>query len=145
MLNNVQNDGVNGVTQCPIAPGDTYTYEFHATQYGSSWYHSHYSLQYGDGAVGPITIYGPATADYDSDEAFKPLLLTDWNHRSVFEVSTLEILLEKHSSPNRSSKDWAVMLQTESAPEMTNILLNGIGILVPPQAPPRLYFVMDTY
>ena len=89
MLNNVQNDGVNGVTQCPIAPGDTYTYEFHASQYGSSWYHSHYSLQYGDGAVGPITIYGPATANYDSDEAFKPLLLTDWNHRSVFEVSSV--------------------------------------------------------
>ncbi|OXV08506.1 hypothetical protein Egran_03731 [Elaphomyces granulatus] len=108
MLNNVQNDGVNGVTQCPIAPGDSFTYEFHATQYGSSWYHSHYSLQYGDGAVGPITIHGPATADFESDEAFKPLLLTDWNHRSVFE-------------------DWAVMLQTQSAPEMTNILLNGIG------------------
>ncbi|OXV10631.1 hypothetical protein Egran_01608 [Elaphomyces granulatus] len=108
MLHNVQNDGVNGVTQCPIAPGDTYTYEFHASQYGSSWYHSHYSLQYGDGAVGPITIHGPATADFDSNEAFKPLLLTDWNHRSVFE-------------------DWPNMLDTGSVPEMTNILLNGIG------------------
>jgi hypothetical protein len=108
MLNNVHNDGVNGVTQCPIAPGDSYTYEFHATQYGSSWYHSHYSLQYGDGAVGPITIHGPATADFGEDEAFKPILLTDWNHRSVFE-------------------DWAVMLKTNLAPEMTNILLNGIG------------------
>ncbi|KAN0078973.1 Multicopper oxidase domain containing protein [Elaphomyces granulatus] len=118
MLNNVQNDGVNGVTQCPIAPGDSFTYEFHATQYGSSWYHSHYSLQYGDGAVGPITIHGPATADFESDEAFKPLLLTDWNHRSVFE-------------------DWAVMLQTQSAPEMTNILLNGIGQFGPSTNPNR--------
>ena len=144
MLHNVQNDGVNGVTQCPIAPGDSYTYEFHATQYGSSWYHSHYSLQYGDGALGPITIHGPTTANFSSNEVSKPILLTDWNHRSVFEVSTHKILLEKHSSPNRSSKDWAVMLQTQSAPEMTNILLNGIGILVPLPAPLRLYFIMDT-
>ncbi|KAF4629807.1 hypothetical protein G7Y89_g8335 [Cudoniella acicularis] len=42
-------DGVNGITQCPIAPGDSFTYKFKTTQYGSSWYHSHYSLQYADG------------------------------------------------------------------------------------------------
>lgn len=38
-------DGVNAVTQCPIPPGTEFTYEFNATQYGTSWYHSHYSLQ----------------------------------------------------------------------------------------------------
>lgn len=32
MLNNTQNDGTPGVTQCPIAPGDTMTYRFKATQ-----------------------------------------------------------------------------------------------------------------
>jgi hypothetical protein len=47
-------DGVNGVTQCPIAPGDYFNYTWRAMQYGSSWYHSHYSVQYADGAVGPI-------------------------------------------------------------------------------------------
>lgn len=47
-------DGVNGVTQCPIAPGDSFNYTWRAMQYGSSWYHSHYSVQYADGAVGPI-------------------------------------------------------------------------------------------
>ncbi|KAA8913747.1 multicopper oxidase-domain-containing protein, partial [Sphaerosporella brunnea] len=30
---------VNGVTQCPIKPGESYTYEFQVTQYGHSWYH----------------------------------------------------------------------------------------------------------
>lgn len=44
-LNTVENDGVNAVTQCPIAPRDSYTYKFKAIQYGTSWYHSHYSLQ----------------------------------------------------------------------------------------------------
>lgn len=44
-LNSLEYDGVNAVTQCPIAPGDSYTYKFHARQYGTTWYHSHYSLQ----------------------------------------------------------------------------------------------------
>jgi FtsP/CotA-like multicopper oxidase with cupredoxin domain len=47
-------DGVNGVTQCPIAPKDNMTYVFKTTQYGSSWYHSHYSVQYSDGLQGPL-------------------------------------------------------------------------------------------
>ena len=44
-LNNFQNDGVNGITQCPTPPGKDFTYTFQVTQYGTSWYHSHYSLQ----------------------------------------------------------------------------------------------------
>lgn len=40
-----QADGANGVTQCPIAKGDSYTYEWEALQYGHTWYHSHYALQ----------------------------------------------------------------------------------------------------
>lgn len=50
-------DGVNGVTQCPIAPGDSFNYTFRAMQYGSAWYHSHYSVQYADGALGPLVSY----------------------------------------------------------------------------------------
>lgn len=46
-------DGVNGVTQCPVAPGDSFVYRFNLTQYRTSWYHSHYSLQYEDGLLGP--------------------------------------------------------------------------------------------
>lgn len=52
-------DGVNGVTQCPIAFGDTFDYNFKALQYGHTWYHSHYSLQYPDGVAGPLLIHGP--------------------------------------------------------------------------------------
>ncbi|KAH9213418.1 laccase precursor [Leptodontidium sp. 2 PMI_412] len=71
-------DGVPGVTQCPIAPGETYTYKFQATQYGSTWYHSHLITQYGDGLQGPMIINGPATADYDEDLGM--LHLNDWSH-----------------------------------------------------------------
>ena len=60
-------DGVPGITQCPIAPGQSFTYTFIASQYGTSWYHSHFSSQYGDGVVGPIVFNGPASANYDID------------------------------------------------------------------------------
>ena len=86
-------DGVNGITQCPIPPNSSFTYRFNATQYGSSWYHSHYSLQYADGMIGPIvssrlmlvaindssfqSLYGPTSSQYD--EAAEPLLITDWS------------------------------------------------------------------
>ena len=38
-LGSFDQDGVPGVTQCPIPPGTSMTYVFKATQYGTSWYH----------------------------------------------------------------------------------------------------------
>ena len=76
-------DGVNGVTQCPIAPGDSFTYKFRVTQFGTSWYHSHYSLQYADGLAGSMVFYGPSAGNYD--EALAPYLFGDWSHNSAFE------------------------------------------------------------
>lgn len=64
-----------------IAPGQTYTYKFQALQYGSTWYHSHFIQQYGDGLLGPLIINGPATADYDEDLGI--LDLTDWGHETA--------------------------------------------------------------
>jgi FtsP/CotA-like multicopper oxidase with cupredoxin domain len=29
-------DGVNGITECPMAPGQTRVYRFQATQYGTT-------------------------------------------------------------------------------------------------------------
>jgi FtsP/CotA-like multicopper oxidase with cupredoxin domain len=29
-------DGVNGITECPMAPGETRVYRFKATQYGTT-------------------------------------------------------------------------------------------------------------
>lgn len=83
MLNAFEYDGVNAITQCAIAPGDSFTYKFRVTQYGTSWYHSHYSLQYADGLAGPITFHGPHSGDFDV--ALDPFLFGDWSHNSAFE------------------------------------------------------------
>ena len=97
-------DGVNGVTQCPIAPDHSFTYSFKAVQYGTSWYHSHYSVQYADGLQGPMvgytfihnvfymliiprqTIHGPTSAPFD--EPKEPLLMTDWSKSALFKPLT---------------------------------------------------------
>ncbi|KAG7287764.1 hypothetical protein NEMBOFW57_007279 [Staphylotrichum longicolle] len=79
-------DGVPGITQCPIAPGKTFTYSFIADTYGTTWYHSHFSSQYADGAFGPLIIHGPKTAPYDVD--LGPILLTDYYHRNHSDVNT---------------------------------------------------------
>ncbi|KAJ3524320.1 hypothetical protein NM208_g12103 [Fusarium decemcellulare] len=106
-LGTMEMDGVNGVTQCPIAPNDTFTYTFRAMQYGTSWYHSHYSLQYADGLLGPITIYGPSSSNYD--EGKDPILITDWSHRSAFQ-------------------EWQRELTgLPSFPKMNSVLINGLG------------------
>jgi FtsP/CotA-like multicopper oxidase with cupredoxin domain len=60
-------DGTPAVSQCPIAPGKSFTYVFKATLFGTSWYHSHYSAQYSGGVLGPIVVHGPTKAKYDID------------------------------------------------------------------------------
>lgn len=77
-------DGVPGVTQCPIAPGQTFTYSFNADLYGTSWYHAHYSAQYAAGIFGAMIIHGPTHVDYDED--LGPVLLTDYYHGSYFDI-----------------------------------------------------------
>jgi hypothetical protein len=49
-------DGVPGLSQKPIQPGDTFTYKWTATQYGTYWYHGHVRGQLEDGLFGPIHI-----------------------------------------------------------------------------------------
>ncbi|KAF8543120.1 multicopper like protein [Trichophaea hybrida] len=81
-------DGVPSVQQCPIAPGETFTYRFRADIYGTSWWHSHYSGQYSGGLLGPMIIHGPnhlsEKDDYDID--LGPVFLTDWYHREYSEI-----------------------------------------------------------
>lgn len=76
-----QHDGVPSLTQCPVAPGETYTYRWRAVEYGTGWYHSHFYVQAWDGVFGGIVINGPASANYDVDMGH--LFLNDWYHVSA--------------------------------------------------------------
>jgi FtsP/CotA-like multicopper oxidase with cupredoxin domain len=61
----------------------SFTYRWRAVSYGTTWYHSHFTLQYSDGLVGPIVINGPTSAEWDVD--LGPVLITDWYH-TVFSL-----------------------------------------------------------
>jgi multicopper oxidase len=73
-------DGVEGVSREPIAPGESFVYEFAAEPAGTHWYHSHVGVQYGNGPFGPFVVEEQASmAAYDRDEV---LLINDWFRES---------------------------------------------------------------
>ncbi|KAM0521826.1 hypothetical protein ACHAPE_002388 [Trichoderma viride] len=77
-------DGVPSVTQCPVPPGSSFTYQFKATLYGTTWYHSHFSSQYAGGLTGPIVVHGPKSQKYDVD--IGPVMLSDWYHDDYYDL-----------------------------------------------------------
>ena len=48
----IEMDGVPGLTQDPIAPGETFVYEFTLHQHGTFFYHSHMAMQEMMGMIG---------------------------------------------------------------------------------------------
>ncbi len=68
-------DGVPGLTQQPVAPGERYTYDFVVPDAGTYWYHSHAGTQLDRGLYGPLVVEDPADPGVDVDEV---LLLDDW-------------------------------------------------------------------
>ncbi|KAH9951951.1 laccase [Amylocystis lapponica] len=77
-------DGPAFVTQCPIAPGNSFLYDFNVPdQAGTFWYHSHLALQYCDGLRGPFIVYDPNDPHkslYDVDDDNTVITLADWYH-----------------------------------------------------------------
>jgi FtsP/CotA-like multicopper oxidase with cupredoxin domain len=86
-------DGVPGVSQCPIVPGKKFTYTFQADQYGTSWYHSHFSAQYNDGAYGPMVIHGPVQPEITYDFDLGPVMVSEHCHTSYYDE--LKLILQK--------------------------------------------------
>lgn len=108
--NTLHMDGVPGVTQCPILPGQSYVYKFPTNnQTGTYWYHSHFSMQYGDGLWGILIIKDPNDPwkEYYNDEEI--LQVTDWYHTPLY------VLLKPYLYPG--------MLD----PVPDTGLINGIG------------------
>ncbi|TLS29342.1 hypothetical protein PpBr36_01552 [Pyricularia pennisetigena] len=105
-LNSNNQDGANGVTECPIPPGSSRSYTFRAVNYGSSWFHSHFSTQYGNGVVGSVIVHGPASANYDVD--LGPYIITDWYHETADRLQ--------------------LRAETGGPPVANNIVFNGTNI-----------------
>jgi FtsP/CotA-like multicopper oxidase with cupredoxin domain len=70
-------DGVPGVTQAPIAPGETFVYEFTPKDAGTFWFHPHLrsSEQIERGLFGVLIVDDPVPPPYSRDELW---VLDDW-------------------------------------------------------------------
>ena len=70
-------DGVPHLTQAPIAPGETFTYEFDAVDAGTFWYHPHQRSfeQVGRGLHGPLIVEEADPVRVDRDLTW---VLSDW-------------------------------------------------------------------
>lgn len=76
-------DGPPMVVQCPILPGESFTYNFTVNQNGTYWYHSHVGGQYPDGYRAPFIVHdkdAPYANDYDEELTFT---LSDWYHELI--------------------------------------------------------------
>jgi multicopper oxidase len=69
-------DGVPGLTQPAVKPGETYVYEFVARPAGTFYYHSHVGLQLDQGLYGPLII-DPMQPEAPVDRDYT-LMLEDW-------------------------------------------------------------------
>lgn len=71
-------DGVPGVTQCEIPPGESFTYKFTAEPAGTYIYHSHMPYQYSDGIFGALIVHDPS--DPFKDEYSEEIIIgvNDW-------------------------------------------------------------------
>lgn len=83
-------DGPEFVTQCPIAPGLTFTYDFVVEQTGTYWYHLHLGSQYSDGLRGMFIVEEENGLDYPFafDEEV-PLTVSDWYHEESQNIMRL--------------------------------------------------------
>ncbi|KAI1740692.1 multicopper oxidase-domain-containing protein [Xylaria scruposa] len=113
-------DGAAGVTQCPIAPGQSYQYKFNVTnQSGTYFYHGHQGVQALDGLVGPMVVHTRREAGnpYSSDRV---ILLQDWWYDPA------------------SGHMWDVLSPgVEDAPIPNTALMNGVNQAVCSDHPDR--------
>ncbi|EDN91778.1 hypothetical protein SS1G_07638 [Sclerotinia sclerotiorum 1980 UF-70] len=106
-------DGTTGITQCPIAPGHKFRYEFNVTgQSGTYYYHGHQAVQIADGVYGPLVIHSKKekTLQPISYATDRVVMLQDYYH----ELSSG--LLIENLQPG-----------SESSPIPDGALINGLN------------------
>jgi len=100
-------DGVPGVSFPGIGPRSRFTYEFHVTQSGAYWYHSHSGLQELMGQYGPILIE-PIGADANACPRDHVVMLSD--HSFVHPARILRNLKVDPGYYNRRQQTLAGLL-----------------------------------
>lgn len=80
-----QMDGVLGVSQQGIQPGQFFHYEFTLKQAGTYWYHAHAGLQEQQGLYGGFLIDPPQTPSYQYNKDYV-VVLSDWSNTNPDQI-----------------------------------------------------------
>ncbi|EED18309.1 laccase, putative [Talaromyces stipitatus ATCC 10500] len=120
-------DGVIGVTQCGIQPGQSFWYNFtiSETQSGTFWYHAHSAVQRADGLYGSLVVHRPDSTLVSPNERSEMvsdsvkygydkeivLMIGDWYHRTATDVASWYL--------------WWGSMGYEPVPD--SLLVNGAG------------------
>ncbi len=107
-------DGVPGLTQDPIAPGDTFVYEFTLHQQGTFFYHSHMAMQEMMGMIGLFIMHPKDSYRPHVDRDFG-LIFQEW------------AILPNNSVPNTMSMEFNWLTVNGKAAPATTPLLVKLG------------------
>lgn len=82
----IEMDGVPGISQPPIKPGDSFVYEFTPPDAGTFWYHPHANSleQLGRGMAGALIVEEPQPIAVDRDVVW---MLADWRLTSKAQIA----------------------------------------------------------
>lgn len=116
-------DGVPFITQCPILPGQRFTYKFQAYPQGSFWYHSHAGTQRSNGLAGAFIVRKRERNPVEEHI----LQVMEWNHN--YDTVTQNILHEHGVIENRIRQQESVSHDGMSFGRMVfhSALINGKG------------------
>jgi manganese oxidase len=118
----IEQDGVPFVSQRPIAPGETFTYEFSVHQEGTFFYHAHSAMQEMMGMIG-MFIAHPREAHSPRVDHDYGIVLQEW------------AVLPNNSVPNTANMEFNWLTFNGVAAPLTTPLLARLGSRV------RLRFV----
>lgn len=117
-------DGAAFITQCPILPGQTFTYRFRPNRSGTYFYHSHTGAQVNMGLVGAFIVKEKEPEKMEE----LVLVLQDYNNRASNDELYTTVILEPYTPegnfiPPRRRQDgsFSPLIQ------ITSTLINGRG------------------
>ncbi|CAL1527062.1 unnamed protein product [Lymnaea stagnalis] len=137
-------DGVGYVTQCPIMPGQQFTYNFKAYPKGTLWYHAHVGTLLSMGLLGAFIVrerVAPPMEEFI-------MMLQDWNHNMDSDLLHYKMLYGNYEDRRKLQPSHSLEGAAFSMFIFTSGLINGKGRYYYPngthnQAPLTVYPVVQ--
>ncbi|KAF9888558.1 ferroxidase fet3 [Aspergillus nanangensis] len=84
-------DGPSMVTQCPVTPGSSITYNFTVPQNGTYWYHCHTDACYPDGYRQALIVHDNQSYFKDMYDEELTITMSDWYHELIEDIPFIRV------------------------------------------------------